>query len=57
MHMAGAWGITIPLMLLFGEGIGLGPPGMMGAMALGNLLEALGGIWIVRRGRWLEHEL
>ncbi len=57
MHLAGAWGVTIPLMLLLGEGAGLGPPGMMAGMALGNFLEALGGAWLVRRGGWLEHDL
>jgi putative MATE family efflux protein len=57
LHAAAAWGVTIPLMLLFGEVLGLGPEGMMAAMALGNVLEACAAAWLVRRGGWLEHDL
>ena len=57
MHMVSAWGITIPIMYLFGETLGFGPAGMMAGNSLGLALEAMMGVWLVRRGSWLEHRV
>jgi putative MATE family efflux protein len=57
LHAAAAWCVTVPLMWTLGQVAGLGPEGMMGAMALGNVIEAAAAAWLVRRGGWLEHDL
>ena len=57
LHVVSAWVLTVPLVLLLGEGLGLGAAGMMGGIVLGNLLEAVAGVWLVRRGGWLQHDL
>jgi len=57
MHLATAWGLVIPLMLLLGRAGGLGPEGMMAGHSLGNLLGAGLAILLLRHGSWLEHRV
>ena len=57
LHVVSAWGVTVPVVVLLGQGLGFGPTGVMVGIVFGNLLEAVAGIWLVRRGSWLEHDL
>jgi putative MATE family efflux protein len=57
MHMVSSWVLTIPIMYLFGETLRLGPAGMMAGNSLGLALGAMIGVWLVRRGSWLEHRV
>jgi putative MATE family efflux protein len=52
-----SWALTIPLMYVLGEVAGLGPVGMMAGSACGSAIAGFVGLWLVRRGTWLENPI
>jgi putative MATE family efflux protein len=57
MHLVTSWGLTIPLMLLLGMGMKLGPAGMMAGHSVADLLGAILAVALLRHGGWLEHRV
>jgi putative MATE family efflux protein len=57
MHVTIGWGLIVPLMLLFGRVLHLGPAGMLAGHSLGQAAGALLSVQLLRRGSWLEHSI
>lgn len=57
LQLAGAWLVTIPLMFLFGRGLGFGPVGTMAGVATGQAVAGIAAVWLLRRGSWLAHRV
>ena len=52
-----SWIITVPAMWFLGQTLGLGATGMMIAVSAGQLIGAILGFVLLRRGSWLLHEV
>jgi len=52
-----AWALTVPGVLLLGQGLGLGPAGAMAGIAAGEVLGAAMSWFMLRRGAWLAHRI
>jgi Na+-driven multidrug efflux pump len=57
LQVAGAWLITIPMMILLGRTLGFGPAGTMAGVAVGQMVAGLSAVWLVRQGWWLTHRV
>jgi Na+-driven multidrug efflux pump len=52
-----AWVLTVPAILLLGQGLDWGPPGAMLGIAIGEILGAMLSLGMLRRGAWLTHRI
>ena len=57
MQVAITWGLVIPMMILAGQVLGLGPAWMMGATSAARFLGSGVGLWLMAHGGWLEHRV
>jgi putative MATE family efflux protein len=57
MQVAITWGLVIPMMILAGQVLGLGPAWMMGATSAARFLGSGVGLWLMTHGGWLEHRV
>jgi putative MATE family efflux protein len=57
LDLAVSWAMVVPLMVVLGLAMGLGPPGMMAGRSLAQALGAVIAVAMVRRGTWLRHEV
>ena len=52
-----SWAMVIPFMYLFGSALHFGAIGLMWGWTLAHALGGLAGLWLFRRGTWLQHEV
>ncbi len=56
LNLARLWVLRVPVAYLLGNVLNLGPTGIWYSMLFSNLLTAIAGFIIIRRGKW-EHAI